>query len=181
MPTPQPNLASKKLLGKLQSVLKTVIGAIRAWYDAQPAEVQELLVDIKLGEEVDVGANFYYYQDGNQIWRDSPHNASSDPKHGPQWSKGLSGGLPPMGYNMLKTMGLRSSGGPPTRHEITLGVQHYFGALVSACRSVWPDLGLAAGGGGGSQVRVTLWQAGACESLLQNLKNHFCRSSCLAV
>jgi hypothetical protein len=144
MPTPQPNLASPLLLAKLRTVLTAVVAAIRKWYEAQTSEAQELLVDIKLGEEVDVGVNFYYYPNGNQIWRDHPTNTSFDPdasKFGPKWDKGLSGGLPAQGYNMLRTMGLRSSGGPPTRQEITKGVQNYFSSLVKACQSVWPELG----------------------------------------
>ena len=107
MPTPQPNLASPLLLQKLSKVLISVVGSIKQWYNDQTPEVQELLVDIKLGEEVDVGANFYYYPNGNQIWKDHPKNTSFDPdfsKFGPKWSKGLSGGLPALGYNMVTTI-----------------------------------------------------------------------------
>ena len=138
MPTPQPNLASPQLLEKLSAVLITVIGAIREWHDAQTPDVRQLLVDIKLGEEVDVGANFYFYPSGNQLRTQDP---SHDPKYGPKWTEGLSGGLPAQGYNLVRTLGLRTSGGPPTRDEITQGVQHYFAALVKACKAAWPGLG----------------------------------------
>lgn len=138
MPTPQPNLASPRLLEKLTAVLTTVVDAIRKWYDAQTLDTQELLVDIKLGEEVDVGANFYFYPSGNALRTQDP---SRDPNYGPKWAKGLSGGLPAQGYNLVRTLGLRSSGGPPTRDEITKGVQHYFATLVKACKMAWPGLG----------------------------------------
>lgn len=138
MPTPQPNLASPQLLAQLSTVLTAVVGAIREWYDAQTPETRQLLVDVKLGEEVDVGANFYFYPDGNRMRTADP---SQDPKDGPQWGKGLSGGLAAQGYNLVRTMGLRSSGGPPTRREITRGVQHYFAVLVKACKAAWPALG----------------------------------------
>ena len=42
-------------------------------------------------QQVDVGANFYYYPGGNDYRGRDP---SKDPKYGPQWGKGLSGGLP---------------------------------------------------------------------------------------
>jgi hypothetical protein len=41
-----------QLLAKLRTVLAAVVGTIRTWYDAQTPETQELLVDVKLGEEV---------------------------------------------------------------------------------------------------------------------------------
>lgn len=111
-------------------MLGSVINSIRKWYEAQRPGTQRLLVDIKLGEEVDVGAIFYYYPGGNQMRTADP---SLDPQHGPQWSKGLSGGLAAQGYNLVRTMGLRSSGGPPTRREITQGVQHYFASALLRC------------------------------------------------
>eukprot|EP00656_Telonema_subtile_P002927 TRINITY_DN11347_c0_g1_i1.p1 TRINITY_DN11347_c0_g1~~TRINITY_DN11347_c0_g1_i1.p1 ORF type:complete len:285 (+),score=36.93 TRINITY_DN11347_c0_g1_i1:148-1002(+) len=142
MPTPQPNLASPKLLALTNSVLKTVITAIRGWYKAASPTAQRLLRGIKLGEEVDVGANFFYYKDGNELLEKYPRDTSHDPTSGPDWSKGLSGGdaMSQLGYNMLRTLGIRSSGGPPTRIEVTAGVRHYFTELVSACVSAWPAL-----------------------------------------
>ena len=151
MPTPQPNLASPALLNFTGAALASAIGAIRSWYEAATPAARKLLVSIKLGEEVDVGANFYYYPGGNEIFRANPSNASLDPKAGPQWGKGLAGGLQPQGYNMLKTLGLRSSGGPPTRSEITKGIRHYFTSVIGSCVSAWPALaqnGLLATHGG---------------------------------
>ena len=78
------------------------------------AATQELLVSVKLGEEVDIGANFYYYPNGNEIVKQYPKDTSHDPKSGPDWSKGIAGGLQPQGYNVLRTLGIRSAGGPPT-------------------------------------------------------------------
>jgi hypothetical protein len=151
MPTPQPNLASPALLQRTGAALTSAIGAIRRWYEAASPAARKLLVGVKLGEEVDVGVNYYYYQHGNQLYKSNPHNASADPTAGPDWSKGLAGGLQAQGYNMLKTLGLRSSGGPPTRGEITQGVRHYFKSIVGACVAAWPALarnGLLATHGG---------------------------------
>ena len=86
---------------------------------------------------MDVGANFYYYPDGNKLRNLS---SSDDPTSGPDWSKGLFGGLPAMGYNMLRTMGVRSSGGAPTRDEISDGVRRYFSNAIEACLATWPEL-----------------------------------------
>ncbi len=140
MPTPQPNLASPSLLTQTAAALYSAVGAIRAWYDAQPAATQQLLIGIKIGEEVDVGANYFYYPDGNDIYRRNPTDPSHDPTTGPDWSKGLSGGLPPLGYNLVRTLGLRTSGGPPTREELTKGVKHYFTNAIAACLDAWPSL-----------------------------------------
>ena len=107
MPTPQPNLASPALLARTGAALTSAIGAIRRWYEAATPAARKLLVGVKLGEEVDVGVNYYYYPNGNEIYKGSPHNASADPTAGPKWSKGLSGGLQAQGYNMLQTLGLR--------------------------------------------------------------------------
>ena len=41
---------------------------------------------------------------------------------------------------MLKTLGLRTSGGPPSRQEITLGIKHYFERIIDACTQAWPLL-----------------------------------------
>ena len=45
-----------------------------------------------------------------------------------------------MGFNMLRTLGLRNSGAAPTRREIATGVQHYFAACIKACVDAWPAL-----------------------------------------
>eukprot|EP00039_Didymoeca_costata_P002748 m.62274 g.62274 ORF g.62274 m.62274 type:complete len:443 (+) comp11500_c0_seq4:168-1496(+) len=140
MPTPQPNIASPALLKQIQSVLRTVVQGIRTWYEAQTPDIQQLLVAVKIGEEVDIGANYYYYEDGNQFLKNHS-DPKNDPKYGLKPAKGLSGGLPAMGYNMLKTLGIRSSGGPPTRQEITKGVQNYFQSAIEACIEAWPLMG----------------------------------------
>lgn len=72
--------------------------------------------------QVDIGANYYYYEDGNQFLKNHS-DPKNDPKYGLKPAKGklqcvritsiilipvcegLSGGLPAMGYNMLKTLG----------------------------------------------------------------------------
>jgi len=140
MPTPQPNLASPALLNRTAVVLTAAIGAIRTWYEAATPAARKLLVGVKLGEEVDVGANFYFYPGGNEIYLKNPHNTSADPTAGPKWSKGLAGGLQAQGYNSLQTLGLRRSGGPPTRGEITKVVRNYFKSIIGACVAAWPDL-----------------------------------------
>ena len=138
MPTPQPNLASPALINATRAALTTAIGAIRTWFEACTSDAQRsLLVGVKLGEEVDVAANFYFYKGGNELVNASESN---DPTHGPDWSKGLFGGLPAMGYNALQTLGIRTAGGVPTRREITAAVQHYFSRIIQACTQAWPAL-----------------------------------------
>ena len=163
MPTPQPNLASPALLTRTGAALASAIGTIRRWYEAATPAARKLLVGVKLGEEVDVGVNFYFYPNGNDIVERNPHNASADPTAGPKWDKGLAGGLQAQGYNMLKTLGLRSSGGPPTRGEITQGVRFYFKSVVGACVAAWPALAqnglLATHGGANGDPLMIKWDS----------------------
>lgn len=137
MPTPQPNLASPKLLNVTCEALAIAIQSIREWWEKSTEDGRSLLVGLKLCEEADVGANYYYYKNGNTLRNGT---SRSDPTHGPDWSLGLFGGLPALGYNMLQTLGIRSSGGPPTRKEITAGVRHYFKSIIDACVQAWPAL-----------------------------------------
>ena len=140
MPTPQPNLASPALIKRTKDGLFEIISAIRDWYDRQKDVDRKVLISIKLGEEVDVGANFYYYPNGNEIYRNNPTSSKSDPTYGLNSSKGLFGGLQPQGYNMLQTLKIRTSGPPPTREEITFGIKNYFKEIISSCVKAWPDL-----------------------------------------
>eukprot|EP00939_MAST-03C_sp_MAST-3C-sp1_P005100 g5100.t1 len=100
LPTPQPNLASPAVLNATRRALEEVVSAIRLWWEnpCRSSSERELLVGIKLGEEVDVAANFYFYENGNALRNESSH---LDPTNGPDWSKGLFGGLMPMGYWIL--------------------------------------------------------------------------------
>ena len=102
MPTPQPNIASPQLLEKVAKGIEDAVNAVKSWYET--SKYRDLLVSLKIAEELDVGANFYYYPEGNSYRTKSPDN---DPKYGPDWSQGLSGGLEPMGFNMLRTLKLR--------------------------------------------------------------------------
>lgn len=140
MPTPQPNIASPQLLAKVRTAVVEVVVGLRTWYEKQTPANQALLVAVKIGEEIDVGANYYYYPDGNTIYRRSPQNASGDPTYGLNKTQNLAGGLPALGYNMVQTLGLRMSGGPPTRQEVTAGVQHYFRNALNAAVQTWPLL-----------------------------------------
>eukprot|EP00940_MAST-03C_sp_MAST-3C-sp2_P000878 g878.t1 len=139
MPTPQPNLASPKLLNITSSALTVAIHAIRDWWNEsnRTDSQRSLLVGVKLGEEVDVCANYYFYPKGNEYLE---KESDDDPTYGPQWSEGLFGGLASMGYNMLSTLGIRTTGGPPTRDEITEGIRFYFSRMISACITAWPEL-----------------------------------------
>ena len=138
LPTPQPNIASEQFISQTQTILFAVMTTIKTWYKKQTVENQQLLVGIKLGEEVDIGANFYFYPHGNEIYEH--HNKSTDPEYGHDWSQGIAGGLQAQGYNMLQTLNIRAGGGPPTRHEITMGVRHYFTKIIKACTNAWPEL-----------------------------------------
>jgi len=151
------------LLAKTGAALQRVVSAIRGWYEAQDLAVQQLLVSVKLGEEVDIGANFYYYPNGNGIVRSNPTNTSADPRYGANWSQGIAGGLAAQGYNMLQTLDIRQSGGPPTREEISLGVKTYFTSIVGSCVEAWPALltnGVLATHTGLSSDTLIKWSAG---------------------
>ena len=129
------NIASPQLLEKVAKGIEEAVSAVKSWYATSTR--RDLLVSLKIAEELDVGANFYFYPNGNSYRTQSRDN---DPTYGPDWSQGLSGGLEPMGFNMLRTLNLRVDGGPPTRDEIKIGVQHYFNTSLQAALKVWPEL-----------------------------------------
>jgi hypothetical protein len=140
MTTPQPNIASPKLLEQVSNAVGAAVSVVRSWYERQSSSKNKnLLVSLKIAEELDVGANFFFYKNGNTYRTESP---SKDPRTGPDWSKGLSGGpeLEALGYNMLRTLNLRHDGGPPTRDEIKIGIQNYFNTTIQSAINVWPLL-----------------------------------------
>eukprot|EP00756_Hemistasia_phaeocysticola_P048570 Hpha_TRINITY_DN22987_c0_g1::TRINITY_DN22987_c0_g1_i1::g.154027::m.154027 len=139
MPTPQPNLCSPSFLEVVRGVVNTTVGALRQWYDAATPTQQSLLTGVKLGEEIDVGANYYFYEGGNAIYDKSPTNASDDPTHGPDWSKGVWGGLSPQGFAMRASRGLTNTTKPPDGTEIGDGVKEYVTQLADAVQGAWPS------------------------------------------
>ncbi len=139
MPTPQPNLGSPALIALVQSQLEQVLAAVRSWYNSASPSDSGLLRGIKIAEEIDVGANFYFYPNGNTIYDTWPNTSEHDPTYGLNFAKGMWGGLVPMGFAMRNST-TGSSGGPaPNGTEIGRGIKAFVEAIAATVRSAWPE------------------------------------------
>lgn len=155
MPTPGPNVASPQVLARAAAAVSSAVSAIRRWYESAPPSSRELLAEVRVAEEADLGGNYYLYPNPNSYVNKDPKD---DPFERRNRSEGLWGGYVPTGYNMLRSMGLRASGPPPTRQEATLGVRRYLAALADAASDAWPLL---------RQERLLTAHAGNVEDPLQ--------------
>ena len=91
---PHPNLASPGLLGEYTSAVRPIASDIAAWYAALPPARRYLLAGVRVGWEVDIGVNYYFYPGGNAYRTQPP---ASDPK------SGVSGAVQ-QGFNAVCTM-----------------------------------------------------------------------------
>ncbi len=107
---PPPNIASPAFLDANRERLDRVAPIVAAWYRGLTDEKKYLFGGVKVGNEVGIGYNAFYYPDGNHYLEQWPGDASHDPRSGLDLSKGLSGGLPQLGYAAVKTAGLKNEG-----------------------------------------------------------------------
>ena len=73
---PQPNLGSKQVTDAHAAAIAPLAQIVAAWYNALPQDKQYLLAAAKVGWEVDIGLNFYFYPNGNS-YRTQPE--ANDP------------------------------------------------------------------------------------------------------
>jgi hypothetical protein len=75
---PQPNLASKSVTDAHSTALFSFSQIVAEWYNKLPEEKQYLLAAAKVGWEVDIGLNFYFYPNGNSYRTQPPANDPTD-------------------------------------------------------------------------------------------------------
>jgi hypothetical protein len=140
MPTPQPNLGSPAFVGLVQAQLQQVLTAIRGWYNNVSVADAQFLRGIKIAEEIDVGANYYFYPNGNDIYDTWPHTSAHDPTYGLNFAKkGMWGGLSPMGYAMRYSLTNSTASSAPDGSEIGRGIKTFIATIASTIRATWPE------------------------------------------
>lgn len=90
-----PQVLSPTVLKAMQTELHAAAATIAAWYSSLPSSRRYLLASVKVGWEAGLQYNAYYYEDGNSR---VGQNASLDPNFRMNFSKGVGGGLPVLGY-----------------------------------------------------------------------------------
>ncbi len=104
---PPPNLMSAAYRRACHEEMRVLIPLVLDWWRALPPDQKHLLVGIKLGWESSIGANAWYYPDGNARL-DQP--AANDPISGLDAANPPARGVTQIGYAAVKTAGLRNAG-----------------------------------------------------------------------
>lgn len=104
---PPPNLMSPAYRCACHQEMRVLIPLILNWQNALPANQKFLLVGIKLGWESSIGANAWYYPNGNALLN---HPPAADPTTGPAFDNPPARGVAEIGYAAVKTAGLRATG-----------------------------------------------------------------------
>ncbi len=104
---PMMNLASPAYKAAVTTDMTNLIGIVKAWYTALPTAQKWLFAGIKVTPEVWLGVNNWYYPNGNSYLPLSP---SGDPTTGINYTIQPSRGVQTIGYNGVKTAGIRTSG-----------------------------------------------------------------------
>lgn len=104
---PAPNLGSPDVLEAHREALDALVPVVAQWFEALPQDRKYLFGGLKVGHEASIGYNAYHYPDGNRLLGVDPSN---DPKQGLRLAEGFHGGVAPLGYAALATLGIRNSG-----------------------------------------------------------------------
>jgi len=127
---PCPNLSSPRLMKETISRLRPLLAFLVAWQRNLPPEKKHLFAGLKIGWEVGVGYNHWYYPNGNEYLEEWPDDPSHDPQTGLEVEKGWPCGMPKLGYAAVKTAGIRESG-ELTVDDVSTAIQRY---LAELCR-----------------------------------------------
>ena len=125
---PQPNLMSPGYLKECREKINDYCKIVLDWYEQLPPSQKDLFVGIKVGHESSIGANSWYYPNGNDLL-DKPEK--DDPRTGLVDADVLSRGVTQIGYATLKTSGIRTSG-DITEADIAKVVQRYVSIISRA-------------------------------------------------
>ncbi|MEN6324050.1 MAG: hypothetical protein ABFD09_11265 [Proteiniphilum sp.] len=104
---PMPNLMSPAYLEACHKEINRLIPVILDWWHELPVEKKNLLVSVQIGVECSIGANNWYYPNGNNL-ADKPEK--DDPSYGLNHDVLPGRGVQPIGYAAVSTLGLAKSG-----------------------------------------------------------------------
>jgi len=131
---PMPNLMSPAYLEACQTEMKRLVPIILNWWYALPAEKKHLLVSVQIGVECSIGANNWYYPNGNSLL-DKPEK--DDPSYGLKHDVLPGRGVQAIGYAAVSTLGIAKSG-VLKEEQVTKAVYKY---ILELCK-VASDLGV---------------------------------------
>lgn len=72
VPQPHPNIMSPKFIKSNTDRLERLVPIVTQWYKALPADKKYLLAALKVGWEIWIGTNYYYYKNGNDLRNKDP-------------------------------------------------------------------------------------------------------------
>jgi hypothetical protein len=124
---PPPNLMSPIYREACNAEMRRVVPVVMDWWLALPDGRKDLLIAIKVGWESSIGANAYYYPNGNRLL-DRP--AADDPKYGLNHEQLPGRGVIATGYAAASTIGLASAGELKESHQVEIVRRH----LAELCR-----------------------------------------------
>ena len=104
---PMPNLSSPAYRAECFKQLDRLVPVITEWWNNLPENKKYLLIGVQVGVEVSIGANNWYYPNGNDLY-DKP--AKDDPKYGLNHKTLPDRGAASIGYAAVRTAGIADSG-----------------------------------------------------------------------
>lgn len=119
---PAPNLLSQKYITNSQDNLNQLLPIIVSWYNSLPADKKYLLGGVDMGNELDIGGNYYYYPNGNSY-------LDKDPSNDPKVTENFLASTAQLGYAALKTGNIKSSG-TITTEDLNEAVRRYLDTLT---------------------------------------------------
>jgi hypothetical protein len=131
---PQPNLGSPRFRNFSQTRLTRLAVILKQWADNLPAGRRYLFPGVKIGWEASIGWNAYYYPNGNHYLEEYPNDSSHDPTQGMNMAKDFAGGLAPLGYAALTSLGWKHDG-MVTLEDQEKVTQNYLKFLSTCCHN----------------------------------------------
>ena len=131
---PMPNLMSPAYLEACHAEMKRLVPIILDWWQALPAEKKHLLVSVQIGVECSIGANNWYYPNGNGLLNKPEKD---DPDYGLKHDVLPGRGVQAIGFAAVSTLGIAKSG-ELKEEQVTKAVDTY---VIGLCK-VASDLGV---------------------------------------
>lgn len=118
---PGPNLLSPAYIANSIANLNQLLPVVISWYNSLPADKKYLLGGVDFGNEVEIGANFYYYPNGNALLNENPANDPNPPNFLENTVQ--------VGYAAMKAGNIKSSG-TITKDDLNRAVNRYLDVLT---------------------------------------------------
>jgi len=118
---PAPNLLSPGYISSSENNLAQLLPIVVNWYNRLPDDKKYLLGGVDMGNEIDVGGNYYFYANGNSYLDKNPAN---DPNPANFLASTIQ-----TGFAALKTGGIKSAG-TITTDDLNQVVNQYLSTMT---------------------------------------------------